>query len=198
MKLGFRFLPFLALVAVLVAAGGCSGSDSVLKGNQGGLRLVMSADQPAVAAASRGGDDHSSDDDGTMGRLQAADVTFSSVLARNLDGQLINVSVDLPVTVDLLALVEGRSFTLPIGSLPPEMYDEIVVVMSKVGLTLLDGTLIEVTPPGGGWTSIVRVEPFEVIEGETTTVNIRFDPRRSFRMLGDQIQFHPHFERCSD
>jgi len=196
MKLGSRLLPFLALVVVLVAAAGCSGTDSVLKGDQGGLRLVMNSNEPAVAAAtSRSGDDHSSDDDGgAHGRLQAAYVTFSSVLARNLDGELINVSVDLPVSVDLLALVEGRSFTLPLGSLPPGSYDEIVVVMSKVGLTLLDGTLIEVTPPGGGWTSIIRVDPFDVIEGETTTVNIRFNPRRSFKMIGEHFEFHPHLE----
>ena len=106
----------------------------------------------------------------------------------------MHVTIDLPVTVDLLALVEGRTFELPLGSLPPGTYDQIVVVMSKVGLTTENGTLIEITPPGGGWTAIIRVVPFEVIEGETTTVNIRFNPRRSFKMLGDQIKFHPHFE----
>ena len=115
-----------------------------------------------------------------MRRLREANVTFSSILARNLDGELVDVSIDLPVTVNVLTLEGGNSFTLPIGSLPPGVYDEIVVVMRQVELVLWDETRIAITPPGGGWTAIVRVCPFEVLEGETTTVRIRFRHRRSF------------------
>ena len=187
---------FFALALVAVAAG-CSGADGTLSGSSGGLRIVMTTESMPVAASTLG--DHDSNDHGDGGnggaldRIRAAEVTFSSVLARNLDGELIHVTIDLPVTVDLLALAEGRSATLPVGSLPPGNYDQIVVVMSKVALTTLNGTLIEITPPGGGWTAIIRVEPFEVIEGETTTVRIRFRPAHSFNMDGDRFEIHPNF-----
>jgi hypothetical protein len=201
MKNKRQLLALLCTVVVVAVAAGCSGADGTLSASSGGLRIVMSTQSIPVAASTHG-DDESHDGEGGngggengdgSGRIQAAEVTFSSVLARNLDGELINVAIDLPVTVDLMALVEGRTAELPIGSLPPGTYDQIVVVMSKVALTTLNGTLIEITPPGGGWTAIVHVVPFEVIEGETTTVRIIFRPKQSFPMVGDRFEFRPNF-----
>jgi hypothetical protein len=197
MKNKLQLLAVLCVVAVLAVVAGCSGADSALKGNSGGLRIVMSTASTPVAASTHGDDDSHDGEGGNgewPGRIQAAQVTFSSVLARNIDGELIHVTIDLPVTVDLLALVEGRTFELPIGSLPPGTYDQIVVVMSKVALTTLNGTLIEITPPGGGWTAIIHVVPFEVIEGETTTIEIIFRPFRSLKMIGERFEFHPEFD----
>jgi len=179
-----------ALVLALGALAGCSGADSVLSGKSGNFRLVMTSSN--AAPATRSAEHHGGD--GALDRLQAAEARLSSVLARNLDGQLIDVSLELPVAVDLLGLVADGSFSLPVGSLPPGMYDQVVVVMNKLSLTMIGGTLVEVTPPGGGWTSIVRVDPFEVADGEVTTVTIHFRPASSFFMIGDQVGFSPDFD----
>ncbi len=127
--------------------------------------------------------------------LKGATVTFSSILARNLDGVLTDVTIALPVAVDLFALDESRQATLPIGALPPGTYDQLVVVMTQVELTLLDGTKIAITPPGGGWTAIVAVaQPFTVAEGETTTVGLKFRKDLSFGCGSGKWEYHPRFD----
>jgi hypothetical protein len=197
MKNKLQLLLLMFTVAVVAIAAGCSGTDDMFGGNNGGVRIVMTTESTAVAASTHGDDDSSHNGHGEpgdgVGRLQSAEVTFSSVLARNLDGELIYLEIELPVTVDLLALVEGQSAELPVGILPPGTYDQIVVVMSKVSLTTLNGTLIEITPPGGGWTAVVNVEPFEVIVDEVTILPIRFRPKQSFPMVGDRFEFRPNF-----
>jgi hypothetical protein len=162
---------------------------------KGAVQFVMTSSGTApVAAVAIGGSGS-----GTEVTLQSANVTFASILARNLDGQLIDVTIALPVTVDVLGLVSGGSFTLPAGLLPPGTYDQLVIVMTKVELTLSNGTVITIDPPGGGWTAVIRVtEPFTVVEGETTTVDIRFRPDRSFRWLDGEWEFHPDFECDGD
>ncbi len=125
---------------------------------------------------------------------QAASVTFSSILARTLDGKLVDVTIDLPVTVDLLALVNGKQATLPAGLLPAGTYDQFVVVMTGLELTLASGTKLAITPPGGGWTAVVPVSPpFTVTAGETTTIPLTFRSDLSFGCVGDW-EFHPAFE----
>jgi hypothetical protein len=179
----------LAVTLGLVTA--CSnGSDSMQSG-KGAVQFVMSASAVAPAALA------ATTNDGSMGdhELQAANVTFASILARNLDGELINVTIDLPVTVDVLGLVSGGSFTLPAGFLPPGTYDQLVIVMTKVELTLMNGTVVTVDPPGGGWTAIVPVTaPFTVAEGQTTTVNIKFRPGGFHWISGDDWGFNPEFD----
>jgi hypothetical protein len=186
-----RFTRFglLAILAAALVAAGCSDSDSVTTGaQQGQVRVVFSA--ATVAAATT--ESTTFDTDGP--RIQAAEITLSSILARNLDGELVPMTIDLPVTIDLIGLVQGGTVELPMGALPAGMYDQIVVVIRALSVTLLDGTEIEVTPPGGGWTAIVPTTPFEVLEGQVTTIELRFRPWRALRWIEDHFEFHPEFD----
>lgn len=97
--------------------------------------------------------------------------------------------------MDVLGLVSDGSLTLPAGFLPPRTYDQLVIVITKVELTTTNGTVITIDPPGGGWTAVIPVtDPFTVAEGETTTVNIRFHPDRSFQWLNGEWEFNPNFD----
>jgi hypothetical protein len=184
----------LALSFSLLAA---CGQDSA---GAGRISIVLSSSSAPVA--STGADGLSAigtadrdDGDHVCPAPQAASVTFSSILARTLDGKLVDVTIDLPVAVDLLALVNGKEATLPAGLLPPGTYDQFVVVMTKLELTLASGTKIAITPPGGGWTAVVPVAPpFAVADGETTTIALSFRRDLSFGChLGDW-EFRPAFE----
>lgn len=186
-----------AAVASLALLSACGGDASLDRAGQGRVAIVLSAGgSPAAAEADASA--AKSSERGTCRparELQAADVTFSSLLARTLDGRLVDVTIDLPVTVDLLSLGSGREATLPAGFLPPDTYDQLVVVMTRVEVTLLDGTRIAVTPPGGGWTVVVRVaEPFTVEAGATTTLTLAFRRDLSFACAFDRWEFHPRFD----
>lgn len=180
----------LAGLAVALCTVACSNSDNMTHNGQGAVRISMatSGAAPVAAAITDGGS--------SGGNVPtAANVTLASILARNLDGQLINVTIALPVTVDVLALDSTGALTLPVGFLPPGTYDQLVIVMTKLELTLTDGTVVTVDPPGGGWTAVIPVtEPFTVVEGQTTAVTIRFHPDRSFRWLGHGWGFNPDFD----
>jgi len=205
-------LPMLlvALVALgLVSA--CSQDSGGSNDSQGGVRVVLTAGTATTATASTGaastgstttgatgvssttfGENH--DDGDILSKLQHVNVTFSSLLARNLDGDLVDLAIDLPRTVDLMGLMNGQQVTLPTGTLPPGMYDQIVVVITNVEFEFIDGFKVTLTPPGGGWTRIVPVETFEVIEGETTTIQLRFRPWQAFREFDGEFQFFPDFD----
>jgi hypothetical protein len=185
----------LALAGLAMALGmvACSSGNDMTNAGKGRVQFVMasSSTAPVVAADTAGGSttDHS---------LTAANVTFASILARNLDGKLVNVTIELPLTVDVLGLGTSGTFTLPAGFLPPDTYDQLVIVMTKLELTLANGTIVTIDPPGGGWTSVIPVtDPFTVVEGQTTSVTIKFRPDRSFSWLGDGWGFHPEFD-CDD
>jgi hypothetical protein len=189
----------IALVGLAMSLGilaACSnGADSVMQGGQGAVQFVMSASAVAPATLAATSPEISSSDH----PLQAANVTFASILARNLDGELINVTIDLPVTVDLIGLGTDGSFTLPAGFLPPGTYDQIVIVMTQVALTLENGTIVTIEPPGGGWTAVLAVaDPFTVAEGQTTTVDINFRAGGLFRWLDGVWEFHPDFDCPGD
>lgn len=179
-----------AAVAIALLATACSDGGSNLQTDRGQVRILLAggAEPAALATESTtwGGDD--------APRIESARVTFSSILARNLDGQLIDVTAALPVTVDLLTLFDGRTVELPSGFLPPGTYDQVVVVMTKVELLLAGGGEVAITPPGGGWTAVVPAEPFTVVEGEVTTVTLRLRATRLFEWLGDRFDFHPDFD----
>ncbi len=188
----------LAIGLALLAAA-CSESDSVMNPNEGQVRFVISSSGDSFGAvpATRDDDDDRDDDrDDWQAHLQlkSAFVTFSSILGRNLEGELISVEIDLPASVDILSQIDGRTFTLPMGTLPPGTYDELVVVMKQVELILQNETSIVVTPPGGGWTAIIPVCPFTVMEGGTTTVQVKFFRHRSFKFHNSTFHFEPHFE----
>jgi hypothetical protein len=204
------YLGSLVVLSALALAA-CSGGSDVMDG-KGQVRIVMSSGAGAVTTSTPasgelgrtvapGGDAIATPDCERPDRsLQAANVTFSSILARTLEGQLIDVTIALPATVDLLSLGGGREVTLPIGFLPPGTYDQLVVVMTQLELVLENGTKVTVTPPGGGWTAIVRVaEPFTVVEGQTTTVTIKFRRELSFGCGGGNgWEFHPEFHCDND
>ena len=193
-----------AAVAALVVLSACGGDASLDRGGQGRVAIVMSAAGGGLAAdgaASLTGAADASADSASHGTcqstqaLQGADVTFSSILARSLDGKLIDVTIDLPVTVDMLSLGNGKSATLPVGFLPPGTYDQLVVVMTRVEFTLSDGTKVAITPPGGGWTAVVRVAaPFTVADGETTTITLKFRRDVSFGCGSGGWEWHPRFD----
>jgi len=193
MTIRSRFVSCGAVVSLLVLAS-CGGDPSLETAGKGRVAIVMSATGESVAGGISA-DSGSHDDCQAAHGLLAADVTFSSILARTLDGKLIDVTIDLPVTVDVLSLAVGKKATLPIGFLPPGTYDQLVVVMTKVEVTLSDGTKVAVTPPGGGWTAIVRVaEPFAVTEGATTTIGLKFRKDLSFGCRSGRWEYHPRFD----
>jgi hypothetical protein len=187
------FLPFLI------------ASCSMVSPDDGNVRVVLRATaEPSFSMAGDddredGEDDDAEDADRRKGenflsRLESANVTFASMLARNLDGQLIDLDLDLPHTIDLVALGAGQEVTFPAGTLPEGDYDQLVVVMTEVDATFKDGGAIALTPPGGGWTAIVRVDPFTVEDGETVTLALNLRLGRAFRWLDGSFRFFPEFE----
>lgn len=181
-------MAFVAALALLAAA--CSGSDGVVNNGTGVVRVSLTSGN--TAALTTGGD-VSTMRDGSGRTISAVAVTFSSILARNLDGQLIPIASELPVTTDLLAILEGRTVELPAGTLPPGDYDQLVIVMTAVQLTLSDGTKVTIEPPGGGWTSIVPTTPFTVVEGGVTTIELQLRGDL-IRFLDGRFEFDPKFD----
>jgi hypothetical protein len=207
------------LAAVMAAA--CGVSDDMLAPDEGRIRFVIGADAgPAVLASSAASSGPGSDGDGTDNSgpgnaddrpggehgdrafplIEAANVTFASVLARNLDGVLENVEMDLPVTVDVVTLDRGRQIALPDGVLPEGTYDQVVVVMTAVHLVFKDDTEVTIDPPGGGWTAIVALcPPVEVAGSGTPTVTLTLDVRNAVLMNAGRFHFQPRFKhpfRC--
>jgi len=185
----------MAALAAVVAAAACSDA-SVTGKRSGQVRVVLSGSGAAAAQT-----DTSATVDHGDRRIKGIEIEVSDLEARSATAQrLENVAIDLPATVDLLALIEnGGEVDLGVGSLPPDTYDQLVIVVASMTLTAVDDTEIRITPPGGGWTRVVRVEPFEVVDGETTTLRILIRPRFLFGM-GDDIHdvddddFDPSFE----
>ncbi len=186
------------LIALLLATA-CS--DSTGNSGDGNVRVVLRAsDQPSLAAAATAAQASDDDDGGhtPLSSVEEANITFSSMLARNTDGQLIDLGLDLPQTIDVKALMNGNELTLDAGSLPPGDYDQLVVVMTQVELVFANGGAIALTPPGGGWTSIVRVAPFTVVAGEAITVELNLKLRGAFREFGNGFRFFPDFDGHHD
>ncbi len=186
-------LGFVLLSMSLLAA--CGGANDARTGR---VSIVLSSTAAAVPKIASPGAGVAECGGSTWDHClapQAASVTFSSILARTLEGKLVAVTIDLPATVDLLALVNGQEATLPPGFLPPGTYDQFVVVMTQLELTLASGAKIAITPPGGGWTAIIPVSPpFTVAENETTTVALHFRRDLSFVCASGGWEFHPEFE----
>ncbi len=194
--MNIRRLTLGAVAACLSTLAACGGQQPA---NAGRVSIVLSSADTtsalSAATAAVDGTARSVEPGHGCAGLQAADVTFSSILARTLDGKLTDVTIDLPVTVDLLELVNGKEATLPAGFLPPGTYDQLVVVMTQLEVTLSNGTKIAITPPGGGWTAVVPVSPpVTVVAGETTTIPLSFHRDRSFGCDLGRWDFHPEFE----
>lgn len=200
----------LFALAVVLAGAACSGSDGMLAPNHGRVRFVLGGDGGSVAVsgpaaveswtdtevASTGGNDalHDDGDHPEHPPIKSAKVTFSSILARNVDGVFVDVEMDLPVTVDVVTLEGGRQIQLPDGELPAATYDRLLVNMTQVQVVLWDDTEITVNPPGGGWAAMVPLCPPLEVEGTgTSTVSLSLEVRRSFFWMGDRFHFAPRF-----
>jgi hypothetical protein len=189
----------LAVGLVLVAEG-CGNGDGVLGVNEGRVQFLLSSDAEA-AVPNAASPDGPVATDGDHGRgyhefFQSANVTFASILARNLDGVLENVTFEdppLPFTVDVVSMDGGKEIMLPDGELLAATYDQLVVVMTEVEGVTLDGTTITMTPPGGGWTAIVPMCQFVVGDGGTTTVSLKFMLNQAFSWRNSRYHFQPRF-----
>jgi hypothetical protein len=193
-------VPILGLALALAA---CGNSDGILGVDRGLVQFVLTSGGDVPIAAADGGSTVASasgllEDGDHPDRyhpfFESANVTFSSILARNLDGVLVDVGMEeLPVTVDVMLMDRGRRVVLPDGDLPSATYDQVVVVMTAVQGVTHDGTTITIEPPGGGWTAIVPICPFTVDGGEMTVVELELNLGRSFRWMGDRFHFQPRF-----
>jgi hypothetical protein len=190
----------------------CGASDDMLAPNEGRVRFVIGSDTGPSALASVVASTGDNSDAGNVHDhgeippgegdghrafplIKAANVTFASVLARNLDGVLENVEMDLPVTVDVVTLETGRQIALPDGVLPEGTYDQVVVVMTEVHVVLKDDTEITINPPGGGWTAIVALCPPVEVEGSSTsTVALTLDVRNAVLLEAGHFRFQPRFK----
>jgi hypothetical protein len=207
MKISSSNTTLLALAAGLLLTA-CGGGPTDL--SSGNVRFVMSAASdvaPAVtlqgavvdggsAPALSGKKDHDDhhDRDPRLPRFETANVTLSSLLARNYDGVLVDVAMELPTTVDIMRMDRGSEVTLPDGDLPAGSYDQIVIVMTAFQGVTEDGTTITIEPPGGGWTAVIPVCPFDVGEDDTAVVGLKLAVRRSFSWKDGRVQFRPTFE----
>jgi hypothetical protein len=188
----FGAVGFCALALAAVLAGGCSNSDTLSGKSNGNVRFTLGGPSTQAAVVGTPAPVTYSDDHGRT--IASASISLTSILARNLDGALIDVTMDLPVTVDLIALIQGHTVDLPMGSLPVGSYDQLVIVIKTLHVELSDGTQVDVTPPGGGWTAIVATDAFDVVDGQVTTVNLRFRAEGAFRWLNGQLEFDPEFD----
>ena len=188
-------------LALTIAA--CSSSHGERASRTGNVRVMLTAapattTAPAGAttnAVAPGGSSWGSDDGDMLSRLSQVNVTFSSLMARNLNGDLVDLVTTLPMTVDLIPIINGHEVNLPAGTLPAGMYDQFVVVITHVQFAFTDGGKIDLTPPGGGWTKIIPVQTFEVIDGQTTVIELRFHPEHAFEdMGGGDFHFSPDFD----
>jgi len=126
--------------------------------------------------------------------LQSFEITFEEVAARDLDGNLVPVTIALPATIDVLGLRTGRTVELPVGFLPPGDYRGFEVTLSSAVLLLDDGTRITIEPPSGGFTTQIATRPFTVVDGQPTTVKLNFRFDRALRWIGNHFQFFPDFD----
>jgi len=191
-------------VLLMALALGLAACDSPTGFDGGRVRLTITSGDVAAVGAPAASPAATDDDGNREGEhhqyFRSANVTFSSILARNLDGQLIDMGIELPVTIDVVAMDEGRrTVTLPDGTLPAATYDQIVVVMTGVEAVLHDGTGIALTPPGGGWTAVVPICPLVVEEGSTSVVGLMLPVRTAFSFGEGRFRFMPRFRthlRC--
>lgn len=197
----------LAIAAVL-ALPGCS-LDGLFGHDGGRVRMVLSRDDGGalntavatlVSQSAAQADRDDDDGDGKRGdwRFQTATVTLSSILARTNDGELVNLDIDLPITVDVVKIDGGKQLVLPDGFLPADTYDQVVLVITAVQGVTRDGTTVTIEPPGGGWTAIVPICPMEVVESATTSVGLALNVRSSFLQVGNWWSFHPRFRSLVD
>ena len=201
MRKYFSGLERALIAGALVAVAGCN-----VFGNDGGrVRMIVAREGAGPGPATNIVLDSAAlldddDDDRPRGAwwFQTANVTVSSILVRSNDGELVNLDVDLPITLDVVKIDGGKSIQLPDGFLPAADYDQVVLVITAVRAVALDGTIVTLEPPGGGWTAVIPVCPFEVVAGDVATVGLALNVRSSFLRLGNWWSFQPRFRSLDD
>ncbi|HEU5180669.1 MAG TPA: DUF4382 domain-containing protein [Candidatus Polarisedimenticolia bacterium] len=197
-----RWIRTFLILSLALTVAACSSNHGESNSRTGNVRVMLTS-APATTgvvsgattdAVAAGGSSWGDDDGGMLSRLSQANVTFSSLLARNLNGDLVNLSTTLPQTVDLIPVINGHEVSLPAGTLPAGMYDQFVVVITHVQFVFTDGAKIDLTPPGGGWTKIIPVQTFEVVDGQTTVIELRFNPDHAFDDVDGDFHFFPNFD----
>ena len=76
---------------------------------------------------------------------------------------------------------------------PAGHYQGFVVTLSSASLVLQDGTRLTIEPPGGGWSARIRTAPFEVVDGEPTTVELSIRLGQALHWIRDHFEFEPIF-----
>jgi hypothetical protein len=210
MRPRFSVTTAVITLGLCLVAAGCSEDSSPLgpAGGNGQVHFVLSSTgTPTLNSAPASATTATSAPGGSAGAaatplvggaqgpgIKSAKVTFSSILARNLQGQLVSCQMTLPMTVDMLTVMNGRSMDLPAGFLPPGTYDQIVVVMTSLEIVTADDASHVITPPGGGWTVVRNMQPFTVIEGQVTTIELTMKLDHAFHWMGDHFGFEPDFD----
>lgn len=124
----------------------------------------------------------------------AVTIVVAGVSARTTDGTWIPLAGTYPQTIDLLALVHGGGgVSLPADGLPEGSYDALQVTISSATITLQDGTIIAMTPPGNGWQVLIPVA-FEVVAGQETKITLDLKCDASFHLANGQFRFDPDIE----
>ena len=201
MRKHFSGLERALIAGALVAVAGCN-----VFGKDGGrVRMIVAPEGAGPGPATNIVLDSAAlldddDDDRPRGAwwFQTANVTVSSILVRSNDGELVNLDVDLPITLDVVKIDGGKSIQLPDGFLPAADYDQVVLVITAVRAVAHDGTIVTLEPPGGGWTAVIPVCPFEVAAGDVATVGLALNVRSSFLRLGNWWSFQPRFRSLDD
>lgn len=177
-----------ALLGAAILLGSCSNTPNM--SDRGMMRLHIGATPTTMggtAPAVTGEDD-------ALSHLTAATITISSIEVHSTDGTWVPVASGLPVTLDLLAIMNsGGSVSLPADLLPPGTYDAIQLGITKLDLTLTDGTMISVTPPGAGWTVNIAVT-FTVVAGQATDIQLNVHCGGSFHLLNGEFEFDPQID----
>jgi hypothetical protein len=189
MKVDTIRLRAVALIGAAILLGSCSNTPNT--SDKGMMRLHIGATPTTMggtAPAVTGEDD-------ALSHLTAATITISSIEVHSTaDGTWVPVASGLPVTLDLLAIMNsGGTATLPADLVPPGTYDAIQLGITKLDLTLTDGTMVSVTPPGTGWTVQIPVT-FTVVAGQATDIKLNVHCDGSFHLLNGVFEFDPEID----
>jgi hypothetical protein len=183
--------------AALLLTTSCSSSHSpTTPANMGAVKMTMKASgtvAAATTAAATSSGKGVAPADMSNGPT-AANIVISGASAQLTDGTFVPVTATFPQTIDQLALAtSGGSVTLPAGLLPDGSYTALQITITQASITLHDGTIVTITPPGTGWLVLIPVT-FDVVAGQETqiTLNLRCD--HSFHFLNGEFEFDPDIE----
>lgn len=180
-------------IGLAAVVAGCSSSNDS-KGSQGSLAITMAASGTAASGATQAA---ATGTDDAISHLKAAVITIAGIEARMADGTWVPVETGLPADIDLIAIITaGNVATLPADLLPEGDYDALELRITAVKLTLLNETIVEITPPGTGWTVRIPVS-FSVVAGQSTVVNLTLHGPGSFKFFDGEYGFDPEIDVIS-